>query len=159
MRYPFVDFQIDLNTDTVDCAYPAALVRVEPQTTVREVFELLKEKRTGCAVVCQDDKLVGIFTERDTLKLMAAEANLNQPIEAVMVKNPVTLSAEDTVGKAIAKMSFGGYRRLPIVDEQGRPTGLLKLPGILHYLVEHFPNVVYTLPPAPHHSTQEREGA
>jgi hypothetical protein len=56
-------------------------------------------------------------------------------------------------------MSFGGYRRLPIVDDKGRPTGLLKVPGILHYLVEHFPNVVYNLPPTPHHSTQEREGA
>jgi hypothetical protein len=63
------------------------------------------------------------------------------------------------VGKAIGLMSAGGFRRLPIVDDQGKPVGLLKVSGILHYLVEHFPKVVYTLPPAPHHKMGEREGA
>ena len=38
-------------------------------------------------------------------------------------------------------------------------TGVLKVSGILHYLVEHFPKVVYTLPPEPHHKTAAREGA
>jgi hypothetical protein len=76
-----------------------------------------------------------------------------------MVAGPVALSISDTVGCAIQKMSSGGYRRLPIVDDEGRPVGLLKVSGILHYLVEHVSKVVYTLPPEPHYSTQQREGA
>jgi hypothetical protein len=56
-------------------------------------------------------------------------------------------------------MSKGGYRRLPIVDEAGKPTGILRVKGILRYLVEHFPAVVYNLPPEPHQTTQQREGA
>ena len=76
-----------------------------------------------------------------------------------MMTDPVTVKAGDSVGKAIAKMSFGGYRRLPIVNDQGAAVGLLKVSGILHYLVEHFPEVVYTLPPKPHHMHKEREGA
>ncbi|MCH7725571.1 MAG: CBS domain-containing protein [Planctomycetes bacterium] len=156
---PVVDFQLNLNTETVDDAFPADPICVQTQTTIREVFEVLKQENRGCALVCQDDVLVGIFTERDALKLMADQANLNHPIESVMRRDPVTLSASETVGKAISKMSLGGYRRLPIVDDEGRPTGLLKVPGILHYLVEHFPSMVYNLPPAPHHSTQQREGA
>ena len=44
-------------------------------------------------------------------------------------------------------------------DEQNRPLGIVKVSGILRFLVEHFPKVVYTLPPKPHHITQEREGA
>ena len=76
-----------------------------------------------------------------------------------MVPDPVTLSDRDTVGQAIAKMAYGGYRRLPIVDGEGRPQGLVKTSGILHYLVEHFPSVVYNLPPTPHHTPQQREGA
>ena len=76
-----------------------------------------------------------------------------------MARNPVTLHKDDTVGKAIALMSAGGFRRLPLVDEDGKVTGLVKVSGILHYLVEHFPKVVYTLPPAPHHKTTTREGA
>jgi predicted transcriptional regulator len=77
----------------------------------------------------------------------------------VMIRNPVTLRKSDTVGRAIGLMSAGGFRRLPIVDEQGQIQGVLKVSGILHYLVEHFPKVVYTLPPEPHHKTVTREGA
>jgi len=80
-------------------------------------------------------------------------------VEQAMTTEPVTLSATDTVGDAILKMSQGGFRQLPIVDLQDRPLGILCVSGILHYLVEHFPNVVYNLPPLPNHATQQREGA
>ena len=63
------------------------------------------------------------------------------------------------MAQAIAAMTRGGYRRLPIVDADGRPMGIIKIEGILHYLVEHFPKVIYNLPPEPHYSRQQREGA
>jgi CBS domain-containing protein len=56
-------------------------------------------------------------------------------------------------------MSGRGFRQLPVTDAGGRILGILSARDILHYLVEHFPKVVYTLPPAPHHRLQEREGA
>ena len=84
--------------------------------------------------------------------------NLDVSVSQVM-SAPVALAGGDSVGTAIAKMSSGGYRRLPILDDQGRPTGLVKDAGILHYLVEHFPKVVYTLPPTPNPTTKQREGA
>ena len=56
-------------------------------------------------------------------------------------------------------MAKGGYRRLPVVDEAGHPIGVLGVSRLLEYLVEHFPKVVYTLPPQPHRASQEREGA
>jgi hypothetical protein len=67
--------------------------------------------------------------------------------------------ASETVEAAIARMSLGGYRRLPVVDDQNRPVGLLKVSAILHYLVQHFPKYIYNLPPKSEHSTQHREGA
>jgi CBS domain-containing protein len=85
-------------------------------------------------------------------------AELDGPIEAVMVSSPVTLSVEDTIGTAILRMSSGGYRRLPIVDRQGRAMGVLQVSGIVHYLVEHFPKMVYNLPPVPHPAMHDREG-
>lgn len=154
-----MNFQLNLNVETIDHAYPTTPLCVEPQTSLREVLRLLKQQGTGSLLVCQDNVLKGIFTERDALKLMAGRADLDTPIEKVMACDPVTLSPSDTVGKGIAKMSFGGYRRLPIVDDGGCAGGIVKVSGILRYLVEHFPNVVYTLPPKPHHTTQQREGA
>lgn len=154
-----MDFQLNLDSETVEHAHPAVPVCVDGLTTIREVFAQLKQDMRGAVLICRDGVLEGIFTERDALRLMAEEANLDGPIESVMVKSPVTLSNSDTVGKAIAMMSEGGYRRLPIVDAENRPVGIVKVSGILHYLVEHFPKVIYNLPPTPHHTTQRREGA
>lgn len=109
-------------------------------------------------MVCDNDQLVGLLTERDVLGLMAANADLSRPVSAVMVK-PVTVSAGDSMGSAIAKMSTGGYRQLPVVDEGGKPLGMLKVSCILHYFVQHFPSTIYTLPPAPDRVPPTREGA
>jgi CBS domain-containing protein len=154
-----VDFQLHLETETVEHCYPAKPLCAAPDDSIRSVLRLLKEARTGAAMVCIDGKLLGIFTERDALRLLADGANLDAPVANVMIKNPVTVRPSDTVGHAITLMSAGGFRRVPIVDAAGKIQGVLKVSGLLHYLVEHFPKVVYTLPPEPHHKTVTREGA
>ena len=82
---------------------------------------------------------MGIFTERDALRRMAAATGFDAPLAQFMTSSPVALDTGDTVGRAITLMAKGGYRRLPIVDAQGRPTGIVKVEGIMHFLVEHFP--------------------
>ena len=154
-----MSFQLNLNTETVDHCHPIEPLCVEPTQSVGEALRLMKEGNRGAVLVCRDEVVVGIFTERDALKLMVAEADFDQPIVRFMTRDPVVLRAGDKVGKAISLMSKGGYRSLPIVDERGRATGLIKVKSILHYLVEHFPSVIYTLPPEPHHTPQKREGA
>lgn len=152
-------FQLHLDTETVGQIDAAPPLCVAPTVSTREVFELLRAQHRGCVCICQEDRLVGIFTERDALQLMAAGANLDVPIEAVMTRDPATIRASDTVEAAIAKMSLGGYRRLPVLDDEGRPVRLLKMASILHYLVQHFPKFVYNLPPEPGQTSQDREGA
>lgn len=154
-----MDFKLHLETETVERCYPAKPTCAAPDDSIRVVLRQLREEKTGATMICVEDKLVGIFTERDALRLLADGANLDAPVSSVMVRNPVSLRKTDTVGRAISLMSGGGFRRLPIVDQQGKIQGILKVSGILHYLVEHFPKVVYTLPPEPHHKTVTREGA
>jgi len=110
-------------------------------------------------MIADGGKLSGVFTERDALRLLADGKNVDGPVSEVMVRNPVTVRKTDTVARAISLMSVGGFRRLPIVDDKGNIEGVLKVSGLLHYLVEHFPKVVYTLPPEPHYKTAAREGA
>jgi CBS domain-containing protein len=154
-----VDFRLQLATERGDRAHPASALCVEVDTTARAVLGLMKERNRGAVMVCQDGVLVGIFTERDALRMMAQGAGVDVPIRQVMTPHPVALSPTDTVASAIVKMSQGGYRRLPIVDEAGRPRGIVKVSGVLHYLVEHFPRTVYNLPPVSFHATHDREGA
>jgi predicted transcriptional regulator len=154
-----VDFQLHLETETVEHCYPAKPVCAKADEPVRAVLRRMQTEKTGVAMVCAERKLVGVFTERDALRLLADGAKLDTPVSEVMIRNPVTVKKTDTVARAISLMSTGGFRRLPIVDDQGNIDGVLKVSGLLHYLVEHFPKVVYTLPPEPHHKHADREGA
>jgi CBS domain-containing protein len=154
-----VDFQGNFTTDIVDDCHLVEPLCVAPTDSVRHALDRMKERNSAAVLVCRDQKVIGIFTERDALAMMAACADFDKPIEDVMTRDPVVLRSGDTVGRAIAAMTRGGYRRLPIVDGEGRPTGIIKIESIVHYLAEHFPKLVYNLPPEPHHSTREREGA
>ena len=154
-----MSFQLNLGTETLEQVYTTDPICLEPHTPIREAFRRMNEQRRGAVLVCLAGVLAGIFTERDALTLLADGADLDVPIEDVMTKNPVALSELDNVETAIAKMSQGGFRRLPIVDSDGRPTGFLKANSVLHFLVDHLPATIFNLPPAPHHTTDTREGA
>jgi len=160
-----VDLELNLTTESVEQAWPAAPLCVEPQTSIREVLERMSVQCRGSVLICRNRVLEGIFTERDALAAMAnlakdpSTVNLDAPIESVMIHEPHTLKNGATVASAIQQMSSGGYRRLPIVDQQGYPTGVFQVKGLIHYLVEHFPQSVYNLPPKPQTLMQERDGA
>jgi CBS domain-containing protein len=154
-----VAFQLHLSTETVERLSPPHPLCFDAQVPVRDVIQAMQTRARGAAVICREGVVAGVFTERDALKMMATSAALDVPVEHVMTRDPVVLSIQDTVEKAIITMSRGGYRRLPIVDQQGRPVGIVRVKQILHYLVEHFPAAIYTLPPNPNVATKEREGA
>lgn len=155
-----MDFQLNLHIETIRQCDSDKPLCLRPADTVSTALHAMKKHNQAAVLICHDDdSLVGIFTERDALRLMAGGSEFDTRLDQVMTRNPGTVSARETVGRAIAYMSRQGYRRLPIVDDQHRPIGMIKVENILRYLVEHFPEVIYNLPPEPHQVTQEREGA
>jgi CBS domain-containing protein len=154
-----VSFHLSLNTELVTAAYPDDPLLVSPDASVGEVLRLLKAHRAACVLVCSEHRPLGIFTERDALAWMASDQSADLPIESLMSRKPTTVHDEVTVGEAIRLMAQGSYRRLPIVSSDGRPTGVLGVHGLVHFLVEHFPQTIYTLPPKPDSVQAEREGA
>jgi predicted transcriptional regulator len=76
-----------------------------------------------------------------------------------MTPTPVTVHRRDSIRTAIKKMQGGGYRHLPVVDDNNIPVGILSVKRIVHYLVEHFPAAIYNLPPDAKNLPSEREGA
>lgn len=160
-----MSFHLSLNTESVMAAYPDDPLIVQPDATVAQVLQLMCAQETGSILVCANGKLQGIFTERDALRWMAAAAGGNSEvsgdatISSLMTKDPSSLLATTSVGEAIQLMSGKRYRHLPIVDDQGKPSGMATVYGIVRYLVDHFPNTIYTLPPQPGKAPAEREGA
>src|SRR5690606_847784 len=105
-----VDVELSLTTQLIHEAPIAEPLIVEPETPVRDVLRRLQELRTGSVLVCRDDLLVGIFTERDALQLMAracreGESLFDGPIEDAMIASPVTLTQDASIASAIRKMS------------------------------------------------------
>ena len=154
-----MSFRLHLDEDKIHHLDTLKPVCVNPEMSVRDVIAEMQNSKRGSALICRDGAPIGIFTERDALRMMASQADFDTPIESCMTPEPKTITAETTVEEAIQIMSEGGYRRLPVVNESGELVSMLKVSNILRYLVEHFPEYVYNLPPAPHHTMTEREGA
>ena len=94
---------------------------VSPDTPAIEVIRKMKETRLGCALVLEDGKLVGIFTERDVLnKLTGKKAPADTTaVKDLMSANPETLHETDSVATALNKMSMGHYRHIPVQKSDG----------------------------------------
>jgi CBS domain-containing protein len=155
-----MDLARNLKIDSVSRLHPTAPRSVAPAQTVAEAVALMRREEVGCLLVCDNARLVGIFTERDLMRrVLAAGKPLSLSLAECMTPNPVVVRRKDSVGAAIRRMEEGGYRHLPVVDEAGCPVGVLSVKRIVHYLVEHFPGTVYNLPPDPGVVQRNREGA
>jgi CBS domain-containing protein len=155
-----MDLAKNLKIECVSRLHPTAPLRLSPEQTVAEAVELMRRERVGCLLVCQGERLVGIFTERDLLRRVLAPGKpLTLTVAECMTPNPVVVNPKESIGAAVRRMEEGGYRHLPVVDNAGRPLGVLSVKRIVHYLVEHFPGTVYNLPPDPDAVPLQPEGA
>jgi CBS domain-containing protein len=155
-----MDLARNLKIDSVSRLDLAPPLRVAPRQTVAEAVEQMRRERVGCVLVCEGERLVGIFTERDLIRRVVAEGKpLGVPVAECMTPDPVTVNAKTPIGEALRRMEAGGYRHLPVVNELGRPVSVLSVKHIVHYLVEHFAATIYNQPPDPSVVPHEAEGA
>lgn len=104
-----------------------SLVTAKKEMTVRAASQLMAEKRIGALLVVENDKIEGIFTERDALNKVLA-GNLNPdatPLAQVMVAHPQTIGADKPLAYALYMMAEGGFRHVPVVDDGGVPVGMV----------------------------------
>jgi predicted transcriptional regulator len=127
-----------LYKDRIRLLWPRKPITVSPSTTVGEVLKLLVNNTVGCAVVVDNDKVVGVFTERDALlKLNRQACELHdRPISDYMTTNPQVLSPDDKIVFAVQRMDLGGYRHVPLVDEHGSLCGIVSVRDILQYFMQ-----------------------
>lgn len=151
------NIQVPLRQLMRDC------VTIDISATTQEAIDLLLEHHIGAASVIENSVLRGIFGERDVLrKIMNQQVgDLNElPVTQFMKADPQTAYPDDMLDTAILYMAKGGYRHLPIIDEQQHPIGMISIRDVISYLVEYFPQEVLTLPPNPiRGALKAREGA
>jgi CBS domain-containing protein len=112
----------------------------------------MQEHHCGATLVCDaEGRIQGIFTERDLL-LQSDRYQpgwLDLPVVQVMTEGPVTANVSSTVRQVVELMRSGGYRHVPVVDDKGRPRGIVSVRDVLTFVAEHFPEECLNLPPDP----------
>jgi len=122
-------------------------VCVEPGSPLSTAIELMKKDEGGCAIVCEGDRVVGIFTERDLLtKVIGEPVDLSEPVSKWMSPVVSTLAPDATIGDAVQIMNEKSYRNIPLVNE-GKLVGSISVFDVISYLAESHPKTTMNLPP------------
>ena len=106
----------------------AEVIEVAPEDTLGEVAERMSEVNVGAVIVKDYGRLIGILTERDMLKAMAARVHTSEArVRQWMTEDPLTASAEMGVQEAAQVMLEHNFRHLPVLDDAGAVVGLVSL--------------------------------
>jgi CBS domain-containing protein len=108
------------------------LVTARPDQTASEAIRTMLDAGVGSVVVCEGPELVGIFTERDVLRLAGSGAAFGTTLlRDVMTPNPLTASADDGILAAAQLMGERNLRHLPVVEG-----GIVSIRDVLGFLAE-----------------------
>lgn len=122
-----------------DVMEPKKALTLSPETTVSEAAKLMAKKKTGAIMVVEQERLVGIFTERDALFRVIArgrEATTTRLLD-VMTPDPKTVGPRMTYGYALVMMQENGFRHAPVVED-GKPIGIIGSRNALDPDLEEF---------------------
>jgi len=112
-------------------------VLVQPQTPAIDVMQKMISAHSGCALVLEANKLVGIFTEHDVLHRLFGEtaSARDVAVQELMSPNPESLRESDSVATALNKMSLGRYRHIPVARNDGS-YGVTSIKSVLKYIAK-----------------------
>jgi len=106
---------------------------------INEVISILQDSSLGSVVIVDDEnKVKGIFTERDFILKIAGQASevLKEDVEKYLTPDPVCLKEEDSLALAMLKMRMGGFRHIIIVDENETLKSVVSQRDILNYMID-----------------------
>ncbi len=159
-------FDADLLREPLTALTVQRAITLSPNDTVTDAMRAMQREHRGCVLVTDDgtsdNKLIGIFTERDVLfRIVDRDRNpATLAIGEVMTSGPETLSVRSSVAEVLSKMSVGGFRHVPVIDDERRPACVISVRDVVTFLVDAFPREVLNLPTESGAAPQRaREGA
>jgi CBS domain-containing protein len=112
------------------------IVKVSPEDPVRVAIARMLEENVGSVAVCDDQRLVGIFTERDVLRLTSEGPDFDEVrVGDVMTTQLVTLSPDDDILDAARLMGEKKIRHLPVLEGENL-LGMVGIREVVRVLLE-----------------------
>ncbi len=112
------------------------IVTARPNITVKDAIKILQEKHVGSIIITDEEqKCLGIFTERDAIRAVAGDVPLDTALDQVMTKHVATVGEEASLDEARRLIISHGIRHLPVVNSKEEVVGLL---SVRRFLDEFF---------------------
>jgi CBS domain-containing protein len=111
------------------------LVTVAPDELLGGAAARMAERKVGAALILDGERLIGILSERDVLRAVAAGGAESAPVSAWMTPNPETIEPNDSLDHAAVLMIHGGFRHLPVVDA-GSAVGILSIRDLVRVALD-----------------------
>ena len=115
------------------------IMSVEPDAKMTAAIKLLGEKKIGAVLVMNQNRMEGILSERDIVRVLGERGAsvLDEPVSSVMTRKVVTCRETDTVAELMETMTTGKFRHLPVVDN-GKVVGLISIGDIVKRRVQEY---------------------
>ncbi len=101
-----------------------------------KVVKIFQEQKKNCVLVYKNQKMVGILSNRDILwKVVGKQKDLSKvKVGDVMTPNPEYVMPDDPIAFAVNKMAMGGFRHIPVIQEDGKPVSIILIKDVLDFL-------------------------
>ena len=120
-----------------------------PADSIADVARAMRDQNVGAVVVTEDDKVVGIVTDRDiALAVVAGDAAPQQPVSEIMTKDVKTIWEDQGVFNATQYFRGHRIRRLPVIDRQDQLVGIVSADDLFGLFSREIFNVAHALEPA-----------
>ena len=118
------------------------VVAIRPSDTIGRAAERMDQENVGEGVVVEEQRPVGIVTDRDiAMALGAGGASRGDTVQDVMTCPVTTLRQDEGIFNATQHMMENALRRVPVVDNVGRLVGLVSLDDLLVLLSRELDNL------------------
>jgi CBS domain-containing protein len=109
---------------------------VSPTTTAYEALEVLADKNIGALMVFENERLVGIFSERDYARkvILKGKASKDTPVSELMTKHLFYVKPENTLNECMALITSKHIRHLPVFDNN-RVTGIITIGDVVKEII------------------------
>ena len=115
---------------------PAALTDA-PDDVLSDASAKMWQQQTGSLLITEGDRLIGIVTERDVLRIIAEGHDPTKiTVREVMTADPVTVPLASSVREAAGIMFDKWFRHLPVVGDDGQVAGIISLRDLLSLVAQ-----------------------
>ena len=119
---------------------------VSPDTTVFDAIHMMADKNVGALLVVQNEKLIGIISERDYTRkvILQGKSSKQTPVKEILSSHVVEVSPAHTVEECLRLMTDHRVRHLPVIHE-GKIVGVISIGDLVNWIISAQSTTIHQL--------------